>query len=205
MTAGEIRVNRRRHVRVDDSLRLRVAAIGPDDVEAEKQRVLSPGDLAAMTIEAHLDHWSATTGITITEGGAAARAIGGSLDRVEAKLDLIFNLLVEDRLSREDYGEAVRCDISGGGVRFASGTSYAVGQYLRADVFVRDYPPFLLRAVAQVVRVEENEGPRWGREPYRVSLKFVDVAEPVREKLIQYIFRVQREAIRRARAQEGEA
>jgi c-di-GMP-binding flagellar brake protein YcgR len=49
--------------------------------------------------------------------------------------------------------------------------------------------------------VEENNNAAWGPHPHRVSVKFVDVAEPVREKLIQYIFRVQREAIRRVRAQ----
>jgi hypothetical protein len=205
MTAGEVQGNRREHVRVDGSLRLRVTPIDPGDLPAEKQRVLSPGELATAALESHLANWSSRTGIRISEAGTANRSLTGALDRLEAKLDLIFNLLVEDRLNRENYGEEVRCDIGGGGIRFVSGDVYAVGQFLRVEIFVRDYPPFLLRAVSQVVRVEENDNPKWGREPYRVSLKFVDVAEPIREKLIQYIFRIQREAVRRARSEQDRA
>lgn len=116
---------------------------------------------------------------------------------MNAKLGMIL-----ERLNLEQEGLAgarsLPVNISASGIRLSLPDRVAVGDTLEIKMLLPVYPPVGVLAHGTVLRVEER-----GPAAYRTSLQFIDLADEVRDVIIQYTLKRQREIIRKQREREG--
>lgn len=86
--------------------------------------------------------------------------------------------------------EAKEVVVSGSGISFNSNEPYSKGDLLRVQLFLTSKAR-LLNLKTEVVRCEASEG-----GGNKLALKFLDLSEKDRDKLIGYVFAVQREHLR---------
>ena len=112
---------------------------------------------------------------------------------MNAKLGMIL-----ERLNLEQEGLAharsLPVNISASGIRIPLTEHAGIGDTMEIKMLLPVYPPVGVLAHATVLRVEEQ-----GPDTYRTSLQFVDLADEVRDVIIQYTLKRQRELIRRQR------
>jgi len=112
---------------------------------------------------------------------------------MNAKLHMIL-----ERLNLESEGlsraECVPVNISASGIRLALPNEIVLGDVLELKMLLPVYPPVGVLVHGTVVRVE-----KLGDDTFRTSLSFVDLGDEVRDVIIQYTLRRQRELIRRER------
>lgn len=118
------------------------------------------------------------------------------LVNINAKLDLALK-----QLSLESEGlvrsESIPVNISASGIRFTLDRTLAVGDVLELKMLLPAYPPVGVFANGRVVRAEKLE-----TGGYEVSLHFINMNEEVREVIIQYTLKRQRQLIGRERRRE---
>lgn len=76
--------------------------------------------------------------------------------------------------------QAETVDISGGGLKINCSTSPEVGQMILVSLYI----PEEIKLLTTVVRVEKNSN----KGNYKVSLKFENISEKTRDKIIEFIF-----------------
>jgi hypothetical protein len=129
------------------------------------------------------------------------------LIHVDDKLDRVLKLLSrasgpEGAASKDDKGDGQLfvgrgSDISGNGMSIICDNTFEQGQILKTSFTISRFPVIRLVLFGQVVRV--NSVQEDGKQRYQVVVKFIDMDEDDREKIIAYTFQVQREAIRKKR------
>ncbi len=116
------------------------------------------------------------------------------LFRIDDKLDRILELLLRDEKDKEKLRRGRTLNISGAGMRIVYEEPLQVGNILNTNFLVSKFPPAWLDLYCEVVRVVPNlEG---AEATYEIALKFIDLNEENREKIIFYTFQQQREALR---------
>jgi hypothetical protein len=110
---------------------------------------------------------------------------------ISQKLNILINHM--DGKSGFKIPEAKEVNISGGGMRFSCQDRFQVGDMLMLKTFLPTYA-HIINLKCEVVRAVELEG--GGSE---VSVKYVDMDEATREKIIRYIFSKQRRHLRNER------
>ncbi|HYA86325.1 MAG TPA: PilZ domain-containing protein [Nitrospirota bacterium] len=112
---------------------------------------------------------------------------------INAKLEMIL-----ERLNKESEGlsraQSVPVNISASGIRFFIDQPVEIGSMLELKMLLPLYPPVGVLAHGVVVRIEASVGGR-----YETSLCFIDLVDEVRDIIIQYTLKRQREIIRRQR------
>lgn len=115
---------------------------------------------------------------------------------INAKLGLIL-----ERLNIEGEGlakaERVAVNISASGIRFAVDHAVEMGDLIEVKMLLPTNPAVGIIVYGKVVRIEKREaaGPV-------VSLHFIDLTEEVRDAIIQYTLKRQRDIVRRYREQD---
>jgi hypothetical protein len=127
------------------------------------------------------------------------------LIHMDEKLDTVLKLLSmvagqESCACKNDNGNAVcfmgqGLEISGAGMSVLCDQTVTAGQILRARFMISRFPVVPLEVFGEVVGAEPVQAD--GRERYQVVIKFMDMDEDDREKIIAYTFQMQRDAIRR--------
>ncbi len=114
------------------------------------------------------------------------------LREINGKLDFLINTLVlkEEGLMLE---EGVAVNISAAGMRFVQEEMVEQGDILEIKMVLPAYPPLAILVCGEVVCVRE-EG-----KAYVTAVKFIEMTDEVREEIIQYTLRRQREIIKRQR------
>jgi c-di-GMP-binding flagellar brake protein YcgR len=109
-----------------------------------------------------------------------------SFYRLKINLPVLFRL-IEQGPEQPDYMKAYTADISGGGVRLLTDEKLEPGQQVecRIPIGERDFLE-LKGLVVRVVPCVE------GNYKFEVGVKFVDILEAERDRLIQFIFQQQR-------------
>lgn len=102
------------------------------------------------------------------------------------------NILLNHMAGKKDFNlpEARDVNISGGGLRFFASESFPPGEKL----FLKTFLPTHARVInikCEVVRSIPN-----GQGGYEVAVKYVDMDETTRDKIIKYIFAKQRKLLR---------
>jgi PilZ domain len=112
---------------------------------------------------------------------------------INAKLEMILEKLNLDSegLAR---AESIPVNISASGIRFSLDHPVVIGSMLELKMLLPVYPPVGVLAHGVVVRIET---PVSGK--YETSLSFIDLVDEVRDVIIQYTLKRQREIIRRQR------
>ncbi|HTG01757.1 MAG TPA: PilZ domain-containing protein [Nitrospirota bacterium] len=115
------------------------------------------------------------------------------LSDMNAKLGLILERL---NLEQEGLGRAANLavNISASGIRIPLSEHADIGDLMELKMLLPVYPPVGILVHGTVLRVEEQE-----QGLYRTSMQFIDLADEVRDVIIQYTLKRQRELIRRQR------
>lgn len=117
---------------------------------------------------------------------------------ISAKLGAVL-----ERLHLQDAGlagaESVPVNVSASGVRVETDQPVAVGDTVEVKMILPLYPPAGVLAIGEVVRAEEVAG---GRR--KVAVQFTDMDDDVRDVIIQYALKRQREIIRHEKRLGGD-
>jgi len=112
---------------------------------------------------------------------------------INAKLEMIL-----EKLNLENEGltraESIPVNISASGIRFFIDQPVEIGSMFELKMLLPVYPPVGVLAQGVVVRIEAPVGGK-----YETSLRFIDLIDEVRDVIIQYTLKRQREIIRRQR------
>jgi len=127
------------------------------------------------------------------------------LIHIDDKLDRVLKLLSDvsgpeasagkDDKGDEDLFVGQSSDISGTGMSVICDKALELRQILKASFMISRFPVIPLVLFGRVVRmtpVQED-----GKQRYHVVIRFIDLDEEDREKIIAYTFQAQRDAIRK--------
>lgn len=92
--------------------------------------------------------------------------------------------------SGEVYGQGITKDLSGGGVKFVCSEKLHVGDII--NIYINFEEEIEINTMGKVIRCDKTEA-----EKYEVSLNFINLDFAQRESLIKYIFKIQRENLRK--------
>jgi len=116
---------------------------------------------------------------------------------INAKLNLIL-----ERLNLEWEGlteaEKKQVNISASGIRVTLNEKLDPGDLMEIKMLLPECPPVAVLVYGRVVRVRELN-----RDEYEVAIQFSDMDDEVRDVIIQYALRRQREIINRRRGGHG--
>lgn len=114
------------------------------------------------------------------------------LKMLNAKLDSIINMLT---FQREGFGSLpfAQVNISGGGLGFNSREKYNQGDVLEIKMILPMMPPVALYIYGEVVKIEQQIN------SYAIAVKFIAMDEDIRDEIVKFVFRRQREMLREKR------
>ena len=133
------------------------------------------------------------------EGGRAAFDWEVMFDELEPRAEenpklyeLLFDILLNHISEKNGFNmpEVKEVNISGGGLRFFSKEAFDAGQKLVLKTFLPVYA-HVIKIKCEVVRSLPHDG-----GGYSVAVKYVDMDETTRDKIIKYIFAKQRRVLR---------
>jgi hypothetical protein len=200
---GEVTVKigeRRDHMRVDSSLIFRHRTLSDAEYAALAPRILSQP----------LEY--------LEDGADNERSTGGDevWDRLDNVLANFYQMLrdlsdkVEHVIALQEGNEPVRrldatsrvINISGSGLAFESADKIPVGAKLRMAFDLSRYPYREIICLGQVVRQTTHPNPSPDTPPHTVSVDFTHIREEDRDRIIHYVFRMQRRMLRNRRGQD---
>jgi hypothetical protein len=110
--------------------------------------------------------------------------------------------LVLERLLLESEGlikaENKEVNVSAAGMRYTTEEKIEVGDVIEVKLLLPTYPTVGILTYGDVMRVLDL-----GNGEYEIGLRFTDMDDEVRDELIQYTLKRQRELIRKQRGQRG--
>lgn len=120
------------------------------------------------------------------------------LTDINTKLSLIL-----EKLQFEEEGfvkaEVRHVNVSASGIKFRLEEKVEVGDTVEIKMLLPTCPPTGIITYGNVVRAKDL-----GNGQYEVALHFTDIEDEVRDEIIQYTMKRQRELIRRQRKQRGD-
>jgi hypothetical protein len=127
------------------------------------------------------------------------------LIHIDDKLDRVLQLLSNsyrleasarnDDTGGEDLFVGQGSDIGGTGMSVICDKAFEPGEILRASFMISRFPVIPLVLFGRVMRVTPVQED--GKQRYQVVMRFIDLDEEDRDKIIAYTFQVQRDAIRK--------
>ncbi len=124
------------------------------------------------------------------------RGLVALLQEINNKLDFLLNafILREAGVLNE---EARAVNISASGIRFEIDEEFEPGDVVELRMLLPSYPPRAVMTLGEVTRVNALE--KAGSKVYDTAIEFVEMSDDVREQIVQYTLRRQRETIMRRR------
>lgn len=116
------------------------------------------------------------------------------LFRIDDKLDRILELMLRNEKDRENIRKGRALNISGTGMNIVHEEPLPIGYILNTNFLVSKFPPVWLDLYGTIIRVTPI--PEGKKTNHEIALKFIDLNEEDREKIIFYTFQQQRGAIR---------
>jgi hypothetical protein len=118
---------------------------------------------------------------------------------IDRKLDLLIHMMLSADFKVLIKTSPREVNISASGMRFITESPCEVGDILEISVILPMRPLLMVRFLAEVLRLKPlTSSPSVGR--WAVAVKFHRVDEDTREDIIRYLFRRQREVLRRRQA-----
>ncbi len=114
------------------------------------------------------------------------------LKMLNAKLDAIINMIT---FQREGFGSLpfMQVNISGGGLNFSSPEKYNLGDVLEMKMMLPMMPPVAMYIYGEVVKLESHANVN------SIAVKYVAIDEEIRDEIVKFVFRTQREMLREKR------
>ncbi|MCX8027110.1 MAG: PilZ domain-containing protein [Thermodesulfovibrionales bacterium] len=120
------------------------------------------------------------------------RVLAEWLKLINNKLDSIIMLLT---FHREGFSTLPYKDvnISGGGMSFYSKEHYDIGTVLELKMLLPMFPPVAMYVYGEVVKSESHE------DKWLIGVKFIKIEEEIRDEIVRFVFKRQRETLRERR------
>ncbi len=110
---------------------------------------------------------------------------------IEQKLNLIIRHLSMQKEGKTVIPKEMEIEISASGITFDTEEPLTVGDILKLKMILPLYPIVYLTIFSEVAGIE-----RFGDRRNKVSIYYLDLSDDTRDKIISYLFKRQREAIR---------
>ena len=130
----------------------------------------------------------------ITESTADAKLIN-FLVQIDEKLNRVLNLLSKDSKCEDFFNQGTGLNISGSGIEMLVDSPINFGQIIHLKFLLSKFPYVFMSIFGEVIRVVKSD--KDGKDSYHIGIKFIDLSENEREKIITSVFQRQREAIRK--------
>ncbi len=111
------------------------------------------------------------------------------------KLDLVILMLLTDEFKELIRSSPKDVNISAGGIRFISQTPLDVMDIIEFHMVLPMSPLLYIRVIAEVIRVKTLAVE--GKEQHSVVARFLHMAPDTKEDIVHYIFKRQREILRK--------
>ncbi|NOZ26206.1 MAG: PilZ domain-containing protein [Nitrospirae bacterium] len=171
---------RRSFFRVDDAFPVKIRRVGAAAVKGSCPALVYPSSLG--------------TGEPLTS--LQDSALVTLLEDINNKLDFLLNALVMKEAGVLNE-EARAVNISASGIRFEIDEEFSPGDVVELRMLLPSHPPRTVVTVGEVTRVNVLE--RGDSRVYDTAIEFVEMSDEVREEIIRYTLRRQRETIRKQR------
>lgn len=180
--------DRRSYVRIDCMLPLEYRRIDKNN---------SPWDM-----EGILDNWAAYSFLSESHGSNLELEGTGDLDPkilqqlfiIEKKLDFVINYITHTKDKGFKLPRMRRVNISGSGLRFYAEEEFKNGDQLEILFILPIFPPVSLLLKGEIVRVTSIV--RDGDKAFETSVRYLDIDEGDRDKIIIYTIKRQMEMLR---------
>ena len=116
------------------------------------------------------------------------------LIRIDEKIDRITDFLGIDQTGEDSLQVIRTLNISGSGISMVITRPLEIGQLLDISLSIPDFPLGVFRARGEVMRSSQLKGEE--SHLYEAGIRFLDLNEEQRERLISFTFRQQRRTIR---------
>jgi hypothetical protein len=142
---------------------------------------------------------SQTAEIPAKPASSGNQRLHDMVTEINGKLDFILNHFMLDKeglLSTEKK----MVNISASGLKFTVNYHVKVSDIMEVKLLLPTYPPVVVFAYGKVIRAKKLDDSK-----YEVAIEYINLADDVRNEIIQYTLSHQREELRRSREQgEGE-
>jgi hypothetical protein len=174
---------KREYFRVDDVFPVQCSKLAPDQVRRKAQIFSGYGE--ALPEESELPDQTENP------------ALWKMLTDINTKLSLILQ-----HLQLEQAGctkaEHKRVNLSASGIRFVMNEPVSLGDAVEMKLLLPTLPPVGILTHGEIVRVRDL-----GNHEFEVGVHFADMDDDVRDEIIQYALKRQRDLIRNLRQQSG--
>ena len=110
------------------------------------------------------------------------------------KIDRILNILESKNTEKYESVSGEYVNISGSGMRFIANQSFSINDIIALRVFIPLVSKTWINILGKVVSITESES----ANKYDIAVKFEELSESDREIIIGYVFKRQRELLRRS-------
>ena len=164
--------DKREYARVAAYLPLDIRLVPPEERDIHKARISGVAILDNFTKPPELDD----------------KPLAQWLDMLNAKLDSIISSLAVDR---EGFGSLTfrAMNISAAGIGFKSKEKYDKGAFMEMKILLYMYPHVALYMYGDVIN-SEREG-----DDFNTAVKFTGMSDDIRDEVIKFVFRRQREIL----------
>jgi c-di-GMP-binding flagellar brake protein YcgR len=172
----ELVVNRREYSRVDAYIPLEYRRINNEEKEQIKSRISGEVMLANFNLMPPLENHPQMECFNI----------------LNKKLDTIIQMMA---LESEGFHSLPFkfVSLSGNGLQFSSQQLFSLGNILEFKMILTLYQPAAIYVYGEVVRVgRQSSG-------YFVNVRFTEIADSIRDKIIHFIFETEREMLRESK------
>ncbi|HET6514367.1 MAG TPA: PilZ domain-containing protein [Thermodesulfovibrionales bacterium] len=116
---------------------------------------------------------------------------------IDAKLNMILETLTMEKTGLTE-AENKAVNVSASGIRLTLHEKVEIGDMREIRMLLPTTPPICVNTVGRVVWVKETDG-----GAYEVGLHFIDMDDTVRDEIIRYTLKRQREMLRKQKQQRG--
>ena len=185
---------RRSYVREDLSFKIKFKIMSPEEYEDSRRfddAIFSPFKM---------EYRDETAETAVGVHNTADASLINYLFQIDEKLDQILDLLSRDAESEPSlrpFDRGIGQNISGSGMKMLVNQPIEAGQIIHVKFFLSKFPLVFMDTFGEVIRVslvEEN-----GQTLYQHGIKFIELTEYDRERIISHVFQKQRESIRKKR------
>ena len=173
---------RRSFFRVDDAFPIKIRKVKERPLASRFLTYYAPSKLSSINAEYYED------------------ALIRTMQEINRKLDYLINTLIlkEEGLLYEDVKPV---NISASGMRIEMEEEVEVGDVIELKMVLPSTPPIALLTYGEVVRVQKKE--KEGKTVYETALRFTEMSEDIRDEIIQYTLKREREIIKNKKLKEN--
>ena len=110
--------------------------------------------------------------------------------QVNLKMDRILDILESKSIKKYTVSENEYINISGAGIRFIADQAFSTGDIIAFRIFLPLAAQSQIDVLGKIIRVTKK------KDKYCIAAKFIELSEDDREMIIKYVFKRQREILR---------